>query len=343
MTELEEICDIVSRAESPLRISGGNSRVYPYDDLAEYPALSLSGYDGVIDYHPEELVVRVKSGTRIKTLVKLLEEQHQILGSEAPAHGEHSTIGGAVAAGLSGSRRPYTGSTRDFVLGVGMILASGEYAEFGGQVMKNVAGYDVARLVCGSFGVLGPITDISLKVLPKPEIERTLLQETSLQAATDLLTRLNRRVSGLTAAAYSDGLLRLRFSGQAKAVEREISHLGGDNDTHDFWHDLDSLRLPLFQGRDVWCLSTDPREPVSSGFSLLDWGFARRWLIDPEEDPRKDYRGSGHWTRVSSPSEIFPADVFHPVSEIQLQLMRSLKRTFDPSGIFNPGRLYKGV
>ena len=343
MTVLSNLCQAVRVADSPLLITGGGSRVYPYASLSDLKELSLSSYSGIIEYFPEELVVRVKSGTRLDELIASLSEQGQMLGSEPPAHSELSTIGGAVAAGLSGSRRPYCGATRDFVLGVGLILKAGDYAEFGGQVMKNVAGYDVARLVCGSFGILGPIADISLKVLPKPEVERMVVLEMSLESAFGLMSRLRHRVSGVSACAYHEGRLRVRVSGRETAVQREVAQLGGDLSEDGFWRDLDSLQLAIFQGRDVWCLSTDPQEPVVPEFQLLDWGFARRWMFDPQEDPRKGYRGVGHWTRVRCPEGAFDAEVFQPVSQVQLDLMRSLKQAFDPEGVFNPNRLYQGV
>lgn len=339
MLEVNDISTRVADSVAPLRIVGGDTkrRFGHVDDAHE--VLDVSQHAGVMDYHPSELVIRVRAGTRISDLKKTLADSHQMLAFEPPMHGAEATIGGVVSAGVSGSRRPYAGAARDHVLGAGVVLFDGEYREFGGQVMKNVAGYDVARLICGAYGTLGVVTDVSLKVLPSPELEKHTSLELSLIDAQALVTSLTQRVSPLSAASYSGGVLRLRLSGLASDVESELSVIGGDSFESDYWQDLDALQLAAFQeAKDIWRLSTHALEPMSHDFDLMDWGFAQRWLLDPETDPRDDYRGEGHWSCISNTSASFGE-----LSMLELKLHRNLKKVFDPKGIFNPGRLYEGI
>ncbi len=339
MLDVKDISARVAAASLPLRIVGGDTkRRFGHVD-PEHEVLDVSGHSGVIDYHPAELVVRVRAGTRVADLVTILAEQHQQLVFEPPMHGDAATIGGVVSAGLSGSRRPYGGAARDHVLGVGVVLFDGEYREFGGQVMKNVAGYDVSRLICGAYGTLGIATDISLKVLPSPEVELSVMLETPLAQAQALVESLTRRVSTMSAASYSNGLLRLRLSGLAADVASDRQFIGGEQTEQHYWQQLDGLRLDGFRGASqIWRLSTHALEPVEHDYDLMDWGFAQRWLIDPGFDPREGYQGDGHWMCISDSTP-----VFGDMSLLELKLHRNLKQVFDPNGIFNPGRLGEGI
>ena len=336
MIELDTLCRAVGDSSGPLHIRGGSSRRFPLPQIRDAQAVDMAGYQGIIDYYPEELVVRVRAGTRLKELLALLDEQGQMLASEPPVHGESSTVGGMVAAGLSGSRRPYGAAIKDLMLGVGLILNDGTYAEFGGQVMKNVAGYDVSRLVCGSFGSLGPIADVSLKVVPKPECEMTTLLEVDGESAQVLTRDLRRQGAGLSASCYLQGKLLLRYSGSEGRVSGAIQEIGGDVVADEPWGKLDSQDLAAFTGAEVWRLSTDPAEPLAADVAVADWGFGQRWLVDPSYDPRQGYEGAGYWTRVrGSKGKDIP--VFQPLPELQGNLVARLKQAFDPDGRFNPG------
>lgn len=346
MSAPEALCETVraaSKRGQKLRIVGGETRAFLGEALVgDYEDLSLASHEGVLSYYPAELVVRAKSGTRVADIVQLLADKGQMLAFEPPVHGESSTIGGLVATGLSGARRPYGGAVRDAILGVGLILQDGTWAEFGGQVMKNVAGYDVSRLVCGSHGILGPVTDVSLKVLPAPEVEQSISLEMQLASAQALCASLSQKVSGLSASCFLEDVLYLRFSGSEFLVRESLAKLGGEALDPLFWTQVSNQSLPVFEhAKDIWRLSVRPDEKTGDyAFGMMDWGFAQRWLFDPESDPRKGYQGAGHWTRFCCRTSDFEAPVFQPLPTAQLSITKGLKAAFDRQGIFNPGRMY---
>ena len=346
MEGIDAFAEAIKKAGSygtPIEIRGGGTKDFLGYVAEGLQVLTTECYSGVLDYHPAELIVRVKAGTPVGTLNNLLRSEGQRLAFDPPEHDATSTIGGVVSSGLSGSSRPYRGAARDHLLGVGMVLHDGAYCEFGGQVMKNVAGYDVSRLVCGAYGTLGLLADLSLKVVPAPELEKTIILECSRNAAFETIKLLSDRVSPLSASCYSGGILSVRLSGTehlVKATEETLKGTQGDNS---FWGQLDAQALPDFQNAsDVWRLSADADESLFDyDFSVLDWGFAQRWLLDPKSDPRDGYAGTGHWTRVRHSKDRFSAEAFQPLSALELALHRRLKSTFDPGGVFNPGRMYR--
>jgi|Marorgknorr_s2lv_3_1036020.scaffolds.fasta_scaffold00106_28 glycolate oxidase FAD binding subunit len=343
---LTEQVAATSKGGRSLTIVGGGTKTFlgnpPVESAME---ISVRSHCGIVDYHPEELVIRARAGTPIAELKQVLDKEGQILAFDPPDHSGSATLGGVVATGLSGSRRPYSGAVKDFVLGVGMILHDGAYCEFGGQVMKNVAGYDVSRLVCGSFGTLGILADVSLKVLPKPETEITLVFEVSLTQAKQQLEALTRQVSPLSASCFVDGSLRIRLSGGQASVLSSRSALGGEETSSDYWNLLDTHRIEPFLGSDeVWRLSTFSEEPFDDDeFALCDWAFAQRWLINPASNPRVGYQGAGHWTRFKSGNQNIDGEVFEPLSSVELALHKRIKKVFDPNGLFNPQRLYRDL
>lgn len=344
MSELNDISAHICAARQQgksLRIIGGNSKAFLGEPVSAEDVLDVSRYAGVIDYRPEELMLRAKAGTRIETLNALLLEAGQKLSFEPPVHASSATLGGLVSAGLSGSSRPWAGALRDHVLGVGLILQDGAYREFGGQVMKNVAGYDVSRLVCGAHGTLGVIADISLKVLPAPISVHTTRLQLGLDAARKLVSQLRHEVSPLSASCYASNELTLRFSGSETAVEETSQSVGGEPVDNGFWQALDTQQLDLFlQAKDVWRLSTHPDEPMfDQNFAVMDWAFGQRWLLDPARNPRVDYPGHGHWTRWRVDPDGFDAPVFQPLGAVSLPLHQRLKQAFDEHRLFNPGRL----
>lgn len=343
-----ELCGVVQQAyesDAGLRIVGGNTKAF-YGRPCEGQELSVSGHSGVINYDPTELVITARSGTRLSDLENILTEQNQMLPFEPPHFGEAATLGGAIACGLSGPRKPYTGSARDFVLGIRCISGRAEHLQFGGQVMKNVAGYDVSRLMTGALGTLGVVTEASLKVLPKPEKEITLQFNMEQQSAIDQMNELAGLPVPLSAACWHDGIMRLRLSGTEQGVEAAQQKLGGEYDTagDDFWMDLREQFLPFFSiDLPLWRLSVPPatKEIIIDGDTLLDWGGAQRWVCSNEDATNIREivsRADGHATCFRNHREI--GEVFHPLSKTLMQLHQNLKLSFDPKGILNPGRMY---
>lgn len=282
---------------SPLRIRGGATK----DWYGEPPAtgdaiLDTRQHAGIVDYDPSELVVTARCGTPLRDLESVLAASSQMLACEPPHFGAQATVGGCVAAGLSGPRRASAGSVRDFVLGARLINGRGQHLSFGGQVIKNVAGYDVSRLLAGSLGILGVITEVSLKVVPAPVAEATLRFDGI--AEQDALERLNRwagQAWPVSASAWSGGTLHMRLSGAAAAVRAACSALGGDRldpvEATALWSALREQSLPFFAGaQPLWRLSlpstapplavkgADTVDAAGDDGPLIEWGGALRWL-----------------------------------------------------------------
>jgi glycolate oxidase FAD binding subunit len=269
-----------------------------------------------------------------------------MLPFEPPAFGAGATIGGTIACGFSGPARPYRGAARDFVLGVNCVSGRGEYLRFGGQVMKNVAGYDVSRLMVGAMGTLGVMTEVSLKVLPLPVIERTLVFDCSGNDALTKMTDLGGRPLPVTGTVWHDGKLRVRLSGSEMAVESAASSLGGDLDIAgaSFWQALKEHRLDFFGGTDpLWRLSIAPpaKMPDLPGESLVEWGGALFWVRgnDPQALVALARAHGGNLTRFRGAERSVS---FQPLGEAEAVLNRGLKQAFDPAGILNPDRMLAG-
>jgi glycolate oxidase FAD binding subunit len=262
----------------------GHGHALPDGDPSPDPAVvDLRAYRGIIDYEPSELVITARCGTPLSEIEAALADRGQFLAFEPPAFDGDPTIGGVVAAGLSGPRRMYAGAARDFVLGATLLDARGDILRFGGQVMKNVAGFDVSRLLCGSLGILGVITEVSLKVLPKPRAEETLTFEMPARQAVEAFNRWSGQPLPLSGAAWWDGLAWVRLSGAASAVRAAQDRLGGERvdptaATH-WWNALRHCQHPIFQSSTLWRLSVpDTTAPLAlPGNPLIDWGGALRW------------------------------------------------------------------
>jgi glycolate oxidase FAD binding subunit len=328
-----------------INIIGGNSKVF----LGRTPQgkpLDVSAHRGILHYEPSELVLTARAGTALRELESVLAERGQMLPFEPPHFGDAATFGGTVACGLSGPRRPYAGALRDFILGCHIINGRGEILHFGGEVMKNVAGYDVSRLMSGAMGTLGLLLDISIKVLPRPAHEITLAQECTVGEALGLMNAWAGKPLPLSAAVYDGQRLSFRLSGAASAVKAARRRMGGDLvDAADrFWGEVREQRHGFFAAtRPLWRLSVPPATaPLDvSGKWLFDWGGAQRWLMsDTDSALIRDTAASagGHATLFRGGAR--DAEVFHPLPAPLLALHRALKRAFDPAGIFNPGRLY---
>ena len=342
------LCDLVrDRAErkTALRIRGGGSKDF-YGEPSEGEALDMTAYAGIVAYEPKELVLTVRAGTRLDDVERELASQRQMLPFEPPHFGDGATIGGAVATGLSGPRRPYTGAVRDFVLGTRIVNGKGEDLSFGGRVIKNVAGYDVSRLMAGSLGTLGVITEISFKVLPKPPAEATLEFELDEAAATEQVNRWAGLPLPLSATAWDAGRLRVRLSGAQTAVEAAMRKMGGAAiDAGEYWRDVREHRLPFFSGdRPLWRLSVPQvTEPLTLPFAqFIEWGGGLRWIggaVDALAVRSAAERAGGHATLFRGADR--GAGVFHPLNAPLMKIHKRLKDAFDPAGILNPDRMYR--
>lgn len=334
-----------SAAGKPLRIVGGDTKAF-YGRMMDGEALDVSGHRGVVDYEPSELVITARAGTPIYEIEHLLARHGQMLAFEPPILGLGSTLGGVVASGLAGPRRPFSGAVRDSVLGVKVLNGGGQPLRLGGTVFKNVAGFDGFRLMAGALGCLGVLLEVSLRVAPVPATEISRSFELPWPAAQTRITALMRRPVPLSGAAHDGRSLHLRLAGAAAAVVATAAEIGGDETPDGFWSDLRHRRIrPLAQPR-LWRLSV-PRTakiPDLPGWWLRDWGGAEIWL-DSEAPPARvraiatDAGGHATVYRGAGPGE----DVFTPLPPGLLALHQRLKAAFDPSGVFNPGRMYEGL
>ena len=343
-------------AKSPLRIRGGGTKDF-YGQALSGDVLDATACSGVVDYDPTELVITARGGTPLADIERTMREAGQMLAFEPPYFGAGATLGGCVAAGLSGPRRPYAGAVRDFVLGVRVLDGRGDDLAFGGRVMKNVAGFDVSRLMTGALGTLGVLVEVSLKCLPLPKAEATLVFEGD---AADAIRRTNEwggRPLPLSATCWHDGRLAVRLSGAAPAVAAAIAKLGGEvrpegaaNDA--FWASVREQTHPFFAAAaaatPLWRLSVKSTAPFTDlgGAQLIEWGGALRWLAaGPTADPAAirawAQSHGGHATLFRAADKT--AGVFHPLPAPMLELHRRLKANFDPAGILNPGRMYPGL
>lgn len=333
-----------------LRIRGGGSKdFYGREPVGEL--LETGACRGIVNYEPSELVVSVRAGTPLAELEAVLAERGQMLAFDPPHFAAGATIGGCVAAGLAGPRRAAVGGVRDFVLGARLIDGRGDVLRFGGEVMKNVAGYDVSRALAGSLGTLGLIIELSLKVLPRPLAEATLRFDTD---EADALHRLNvwgGQPLPVSASAWRSGGLYLRLSGATAAVGAAVARLGGEaldeGAAAALWCGLRDHTDPFFAGElPLWRLSlpSDALALELDGEQLVEWGGAQRWLRS--ERPAADIRQrvealGGHATLFRHGDR--QGQCFHPLPAAMLALQRNLKNAFDPAGVFNPGRLYEGL
>jgi len=348
----EVIRDANARRE-PIRLRGGGSKDF-YGQSLDGILLDTRGYTGIVDYDPTELVVTARCGTPLAELEATMRERGQFLAFDPPhfgrEHGAVATVGGMVAAGLSGPRRQAAGAVRDFVLGARMMDAKGEVLTFGGQVMKNVAGYDVSRLLAGSMGTLGLILEVSLKALPLPVAEATLRFEMPQDRAIDTLNRWGGRPLPVSASAWMEGELVVRLSGARAAVDAAVARLGGDRVDHGradaLWRGMQDQTDPFFQSDlPLWRLSLPSTTPSLTlpGQQLIEWGGALRWLAT-HADARAVREAV---SKVGGYATLFrggdKADgVFHPLAPALVGIHTRLKAALDPNGIFNPRRMYPG-
>ena len=352
----------------PLRIRGGGTKDW-YGGALSGDILDMRQLSGIIDYEPTELVITARSGTPLAEIDAALREHNQMLAFEPPSFGAGATLGGVVAAGLSGPRRAASGAVRDFVLGAVLMDGRGEVLNFGGQVMKNVAGYDVSRLLAGSMGTLGVLLQHSIKVLPRPVAEATLRFAAS---EIDALARLNTwagKPLPVSASSWVDDVLTVRLSGAAAAVDAAIAafvaSFGGERlaptEADAFWAGLREQTNPFFTSAgQLWRLSVPSVAGalVLEGEQLIEWGGAQRWLKLPAAASAADVSArasrirasvraaGGHATLFRKGDSTGDAaidagvPVFEPLAPAIARVHERLKASFDPAHIFNPGRLF---
>lgn len=348
--QVAQACELTTA----LRIIGGNSKAF-YGrvdgrlDSAE--TLDVSGHRGVLSYEPTELVITARAGTLLTEIEKLLDDNGQMLPFEPPAFTATATIGGTIACNLSGPRRAYAGAARDFLLGCKIINGKGEVLSFGGEVMKNVAGYDVSRLMAGALGTLGVLLEVSLKVLPKAEAQQTQLFHCSSVEALNKIHHWSQTPLPISASSFHDSILRVRLSGANEAVKAAIDTVGGEtlDNAAQYWQDLKEQQLDFFDTKKpLWRISqaSDLASDLES-FSadeesnvLYEWGGALRWL--KTETPVETIQQAA--ANVEGHAILFrhaeQRTCFQPLSPGLLRIHKNLKQAFDPENILNPGKLY---
>lgn len=352
-------------ARTPLCIRGGSTKDFlgvPVDGQV----LETAEWAGIVSHEPSELVVTVRAGTPLADLEAALAEQGQCLPFDPPRFGPASTIGGVVAAGLAGPARATVGGVRDFVLGAQLIDGRGEWLTFGGQVMKNVAGYDISRALAGSMGTLGVITHLSLKVLPVPPAEATLVFRLGQQDALEALHRWGGQPLPLNASCWvkdlatadQPELLFVRLCGAVAAVEsaseRLLREAGGQRMDKAVagpdWAACRDQTLPFFQPAApdlcLWRLSLPQTAPVLElpFAQLVEWQGAQRWLWAPAEAAGQIRAAAaavqGHATLFRAGADGAPGVRRFDAESATLQaITRRLREAFDPQGIFNQNRM----
>lgn len=346
------IVAIRQAAESkiPIQIRGSGSKdFYGNPSVSDtHNLLDVTAYNGIVEYEPTELVITARAGTRLTDLETVLSEHGQLLAFEPPYFGSAATLGGCVATGLSGPRRVAAGSVRDFVLGVRMLDGKGDDLHFGGQVMKNVAGYDVSRLMVGAMGTLGVLLEVSLKVLPRPAAELTLQLPVQEAEAIEKMNQWAGQPLPISASCFCDGVLTLRLSGAESAIHAAHTKLGGEvlADGDIFWQSVREQSHDFFvSGKALWRISIKSTMPPLTlpGQQFIEWHGALRWLVCDErvdaEVIRKVAKDAGGHATLFRGGET-RSNGFHPLDPGIMTIHRALKQKFDPAGILNPGRLY---
>jgi len=330
---------------SPFNIAGNSTKAF-LGQMQDIRSLDVTTHCGIVSYEPTELVVTARTGTTLRELERVLAEHGQMMPFEPPVYNQRDTLGGVIACGLSGPRRAYAGSARDHVLGVRLVNGMGEHLRFGGEVIKNVAGYDVSRLQVGAMGTLGVLLEVSMKVLPKPETELTLLFENRQADDPAPLVRLARQPLPISASAVLGKQYWLRLSGSAAGVRSAANTLGGESlpDGDEFWQTLKTHAHPFFNSGDsLWRIAIADYAPALKlpGRWLFEWGGAQRWLVtDAEADAvfAACATAGAHATRYRGFAP--GAAAFQPLQGVLLALHQRVRAAFDPACLFNPGRFH---
>ena len=332
------------KRQLPLEIKAGGTKHF-YGRQVQGEPLVLSEHIGITEYEPSELYITARSGTPLREIEQTIARQKQMLPCDPPYFGSTATLGGMIATGLCGPRRAHAGAVRDCILGSEIINGKGEYLRFGGKVMKNVAGYDVSRLMCGALGTLGVIMSATLRVIPKPACEHTIALTLNSRDAIHKMNKWASTPLPITATFHDGRDLYIRLSGSLSTVETCTKRIGGERvDWHDvFWvnvkeqaHECFLTDLPL------WRISVPPNaEPLGiSGLCAMEWNGALRWYATDTESAHirtAAERAGGHACLFRNGDAEHP---FHPLSQAVLAIHQKLKQAFDPARILNPGKMY---
>lgn len=345
-----------------LAVQGNGSKAFLTHAVAGQ-TISTTAHQGIISYFPSELTITVRSGTLLSEVKQALADKGQMLAFEPPQFSPQATIGGTIAAGLSGPARPFYGSARDFVLGCRIINGQGDILQFGGEVMKNVAGYDLSRLICGSYGTLGILLDVSLKLLPLPVQQKTICFALDSEAFTKQIKDFLMAGHPLTAAAYTKGQVYIRLGGSEQGVdfamqsiqkymlEQQIQTREADNN---FWTELNEQSLDFFKAsQPLWRISLANITPefsrnlLADDQFLIDWGGALVWLYSNQnsDNIRQFTQACGGHAQLFR-SNNMTADREKSISRQQtltpamLKIHQQIKQAMDPQRILNPGCIY---
>ncbi|VVE89331.1 glycolate oxidase subunit GlcE [Pandoraea bronchicola] len=354
LTAIRERVLAAAASGTPLDIQGGNTKRW-YGQIPDGEPLDMRTYRGIVSYDPAELVITARAGTPLAQIEAALAERGQILPFEPPHFGPSATLGGCVAAGLAGPRRPHVGAPRDFVLGAVVMNGQGQVLHFGGQVMKNVAGYEVSRMLAGSLGTLGVLLELSIKVLPCPVAEATLRFALPQAQAIEQINRWSGQPLPLMGSAWHDGVLSVRLGGAAAAIDAARGAMGGEPvdaiEAHTFWQSLREQTHAFFgdapvtgDGQPLWRLSVPPTTPplAHGDEQLIEWGGAQRWWITPctaTEIRAIAAAVGGHATLFRHGDK--SAGVFTQPPAALHAIGKRVQQAFDPSRIFNRHRLYR--
>jgi glycolate oxidase FAD binding subunit len=344
--DLQARVEAAVKQRAPLAIVGAGTKKFLGRKTPGEP-LAIARHCGIVNYVPEELVLTARAGTPLTAIEALLAEHDQMLAFEPPHFGTGATLGGTVAANLSGPRRAYAGAARDFVLGMRIINGRGQVLRLGGEVMKNVAGYDLFRLMAGSMGTLGVILDVSLKVLPRPREEMTLEQEAAPRAAVERLCQWALKPLPISASCIESDCLYVRLSGASSALGKSRATIGGEvlDDAIVFWSDVREQRHRFFNNTEqpLWRVSLPPAsEPLElPGEQLIEWGGALRWLKSGAG--AREIRSAA--AALGGHAMLFRTDrradePYHPLPEPLMRIHKAIKQAMDPYAIFNRGRMY---
>jgi glycolate oxidase FAD binding subunit len=365
---LQSFIDRVQAAradKTPLNICGGGSKTF-YGESPQGVTFDVTGLAGISSYEPSELVVTARAGTPLAELEAALAEKGQCLPFEPPRFDDTSTVGGMVAAGLAGPARAAVGGVRDYVLGAVLLNGRAEVLSLGGQVIKNVAGYDLSRVLAGSLGTLGVICEVSLKVLPIAPASLTLRIEADQASAIRRVNEWGGQPLPLNASAWWDGMLVLRLSGAVAAVQAAHQKIGGEvvdaPMAHAFWQGLRDHADEFFagaakaveSGAGLWRLSVPATTAPMKlpGEQLLEWGGAQRWICTtaPAALLREAAAAAGGHAvlfrasdKAADKTGTPTVSRFAPLKPPLDRIHREMKLAFDPDSIFNPGRLYRGL
>ncbi|VAW52991.1 Glycolate dehydrogenase, FAD-binding subunit GlcE [hydrothermal vent metagenome] len=353
----EQVSDAIGD-KSSLVITSGNSKTF-YGNRVKGEVISTAEHTGIIEYQPSELVVTVRSGTLLSELEAELKANKQMLAFEPPQHSANTTIGGIIACGLSGPRRAACGSARDFVLGTTIINGRAEKLKFGGQVMKNVAGYDASRLMVGAQGTLGILLNISLKVLPINEVEITLQLNIELNAVNKQIQQWVKQGLPVTASCFFKNTLYIRLGSTHSAVKKSLTIINSDFNTkeidNNFWLTIKNQTHDFFTGsQNLWRCSHQNNTAFyeNTEEQLLEWNGALRWINVSENSGDKNLHATaekynGHAQRYPLKNSMTNnkqiTDIFQPLQPAALKIHKRLKQAFDPENILNPHRLYSDL